>query len=194
MNVKAGFIIFCALLLGNSAFAQNIDSARHSPTRATIYSAALPGLGQAYNRNYWKIPVIYAGFGGLSYGVFFYQRQFKEFRRVYNDYSKELKEYQDAQNTDIPKPEKPNENLLVFGKKGYTPESVRAGRDHYRRYRDMFVIGVGAWYLLNVLDAYVYANLFDFDVSDNLSFRINPTVIPTANARLSPGLNISFSF
>ena len=181
MNVKVGFVIFfSALLLGNSAFAQDmsVDLIRkHSPTRATIYSAVLPGLGQAYNRNYWKIPIIYAGFGGIGYGFYFYQYRYNAFRTVYNA------------NRDNP----PSGTLTVLGNE-YTFENVRAARDFYRRYRDMCIIGASAWYLLNILEAYVYANLFDFDVSDDLSFRISPALMPTAHARLSPGLNISFSF
>ncbi|MDR1761207.1 MAG: DUF5683 domain-containing protein [Bacteroidales bacterium] len=170
----------CLLISINTAFAQttSVDEKQHSPTRATIYSAVLPGLGQAYNKNYWKIPIIYAGFGGIGYGLYFYQRQYMEFRDVYNTY----------------KDNPPEGTFSVLGTSGYTISTVQSARDYYRRYRDLCIIGASAWYLLNILEAYVYANLFDFDVSDDLSWRISPTLIPTTNARLSPGLNISFSF
>lgn len=173
MNIKVGFVIFfSALLLGNSAFAQDVSVdliKKHSPTRATIYSAVLPGLGQAYNHNYWKIPVIYAGGAAFAYGIYFYNDLYKDWEKKYNYYDDKLL----------------NE---------YTREGAREMRNGYRRWRDMCIIGTSAWYLLNILEAYVYANLFDFDVSDNLSFRISPTLMPTAHARLSAGLNISFSF
>jgi len=190
LKARISIVFTCLLLSVNAVFSQTtfFDISKPSPTRETICSAIAPGLGQAHNRNYWKIPIIYAGFGGLGYGMYFYQRQYKEYRNVYDEYRNAV---DDAKKNDNPPP---SSNLKVFGEYGYSPESVRARRDDFRRYRDMCIIGASAWYLLNILDAYVYANLFDFDVSDDLSFHISPSLIPTANARLSPGLNISFSF
>ncbi len=175
MKTRISIVFICLFISISSALAQtttNVDfTKKHSPTRATIYSAVLPGLGQAYNKNYWKIPVIYAGFGGLGYGIYFYQSYYNDFRNAYL-----------------------NEELTVGGNTYTTLEQVRVDRDWYRRNRDLCIIGASAWYLLNILEAYVYANLFDFDVSDDLSFRISPSLIPTANTRFTPGLNLSFSF
>ncbi|MDR2962694.1 MAG: DUF5683 domain-containing protein [Bacteroidales bacterium] len=180
MKQRLACILFCCSIFGaGSAHAHSalgIDSARHSPTRAIVYSAILPGLGQAYNRDYWKIPIIYAGFGGLGYGLYYYQGKYTTFRDAYNA---------NRDNTT---------GTINIGGIEYSLSNVRAGRDFYRRYRDMCIIGTSAWYLLNILEAYVYANLFDFDVSDNLSLHISPALMSTAQARIQPGLNLSFSF
>lgn len=174
--------VVCLLISTNSVFAQRskVDLEKHSATRATVFSAVLPGLGQAYNRNYWKIPVIYAGLGGIGYGLYFYQDYYQDFRSLYNKY-RHL-----SPSEIIPE--------TINNRNDYTLTNVREERDFARRWRDICIIGGTAWYLLNVLDAYVYANLFDFDVSDGLQVHVSPSLVPSVNARLNPGLNISFTF
>lgn len=130
---------------------------RHSPRKAALFSAALPGLGQIYNRKYWKLPIVYGGFAGLGFGVGFNHRNWRTysdaFRIVAND---------------------PAISSYTVDGRAYSQTQLRELKNYYKRNRDMFLIFTGVFYMLNIIDATVDAHLFDFDVSDNLSMRIEP--------------------
>ena len=131
----------------------------HLPNKATFLSALVPGLGQIYNQKYWKVPVIYAGFTG-----FLYYANYNNF--VYKKYKKELNAMTDNDpSTKSIYPDSYKENLLLL-------------KDNWRRYRDICYIGIGVIYIAQIIDADVDAYLFDFDVSDDLSFKVEPTMIP----------------
>lgn len=140
----------------------------HSPHKATIYSLALPGLGQAYNKKYWKIPIIYAGFGFLGYSIKINHTEMKKFTEAYRYV---------ANNETYPID---NEYITRYPN---TSDLLR-GRDFYRRKVELNIIYSAALYLLNVIDAAVDAHFFDYDVSDNLSMHLEPAIIPPQ----SPGL------
>lgn len=165
------------------------DVFKPNPTKAVIYSAIFPGLGQIYNRKYWKLPIVYGGFLGFSYAIAWNGR-------YYTDYSNG---YKDIMGDD---PTKDSwKNFLPYGQ---DPESVdkewlktvlKRRKDYYRRYRDLSIIGTIGMYALSMLDAYVDAQLFDFEMSPDLSFRIEPTIIQkTDYLANSFGLQCSFSF
>lgn len=135
----------------------------HSPHKATIYSLVLPGLGQAYNRKYWKIPIIYAGFGYLGYSIKTNHTEMKKFTEAYR-YVSNGETY-------------PIDNPYIV-KYPSTADLLR-GRDFYRRKVELNIIWSAALYLLNVVDAAVDAHFFDYDVSDNLALRIEPAIIPS---------------
>ncbi len=144
---------------------------KHSAHKATIYSLALPGLGQAYNKKYWKIPVIYAGFGALAYNISINNTEVKKFTAAYrfkmnNDTSAPVNEYVTRY---------PNVNDLL------------RGRDFYRRRVELSIIFTAAWYLLNVVDAAVDAHFFDYDVSENLSLNVQPIIIRTPEHPIGTG-------
>lgn len=132
----------------------------HSAKRATIYSAILPGLGQAYNKKYWKIPIIYAGFGTLIYFISTNGNEYRLFRDAYNlvatgdSLAYDSNEYVEKYNEDL--------NLL------------KEGRNYYRRNLELNYILAGLLYILNIVDASVDANLYNFDVSDEISLRFEP--------------------
>lgn len=128
----------------------------HSPKQAALLSAALPGLGQVYNKRYWKVPIIYIGFGALAYEASFLNKEYNFYRDLYN----EAKESETQ--------------TVVYNGDTYKAANVKEGRDYYRKYRDLTLIGVGVWYVLNVIDANVDAHFFDYDVSDDLTLNINP--------------------
>ena len=135
-------------------------------TKAVWYSVIFPGLGQIYNKKYWKLPIVYGGFVGIAYGLSFNQR-------YYTDYSIA---YRDAMGND------PNKQSY----KDFIPSSwtnmteiqrvMKRKKDFYRRYRDLSIIGLVAMYAVCMIDAYVDAELYTFDISPDLSFRIEPTV------------------
>ncbi|MCD7971834.1 MAG: DUF5683 domain-containing protein [Candidatus Azobacteroides sp.] len=145
-------------------------------TKAVWYSAIFPGLGQIYNRKYWKLPLIYGGFMGITYGLAFNQRN-------YTDYSIA---YRDAMSDD------PNANSYEdFVPGGWSEQQIRDAmkrkKDFYRRYRDLSIIGMIALYAACMIDAYVDAELYTFDISSDLSFQIEPRIVNDSNNYLSPG-------
>lgn len=148
------------------------------PRIATILSIVLPGAGQAYNKKYWKIPIIYAGLGGFGY-------MFVQNNTQYNYYRKNLiAEYDDD-------PETLNTSI-------YSGDQLIVQKAQYRKLRDFGVIGIGAFYLLNIVDANVDAHLTTFDVSDDLSLNIAPwnsfVYSSSASAKLVGGLSIKINF
>jgi hypothetical protein len=146
----------------------------HSPKKAAIFSMILPGLGQAYNKKYWKIPVVYAAAGGLMYSFQFNQSRYIKYRNAYSDRLNGI----------------PDDYI---GK--YSNDQLNTLFKYYNRYRDLTVIGFAALYAINIIDASVDAHLFTFDVSDDLSFNIHPTLINTANVNhytTALSLNIKF--
>ena len=169
--------------------AESIEK-KHSPKTAAILSAVLPGAGQIYNGSWWKVPVVYAGFAGIGYGLYFYQDYYKSFKTAYNDYRNPYLE----QGLNPPA----DTVLTVRGESGYSPVNVQQGRDFYRKYRDLCIIGLGLWYLANILDAYTEAHLFEFDVSDDLSIQWQPTFYyrqtSMATAALPSGIKFTVDF
>lgn len=132
----------------------------HSPTKATLFSAVLPGLGQLYNRKYWKIPVVYAGIGVIYYFAYTNGNEYRVVRDAYNYVSNG-----DTYETD---------NKYVI----YSATDLQTLRDYYRRNMELSWIVMGVWYVLNIIDATVDAHLFDYDIGDNLSLHLEPVIQP----------------
>ena len=167
----AGLIYWGSLLDG--AMNYHPDRQPH-PGRATIYSILLPGLGQAYNKEYWKIPIYY---GGLITSIHFLTTNNKNYWRFKNIHN-----------------EATNPDITYEGP--IDAETAKWYRDVYRRYRDYSVVATALIYLLQVMDANVFAYMHDFEVSDDISMKIEPTIIlPDYNAyALSPNTNSSVGF
>ncbi|HWB63659.1 MAG TPA: DUF5683 domain-containing protein [Chitinophagales bacterium] len=166
-----------------SGFGSSTDSLkkkpyRHSPLKAALFSAALPGLGQAYNKKYWKIPIVYAGFGGLAYAVYFTSVNFNGFKNAYR-----------AQVADPP-----NTNASYQGV--YDAATLKEYRDYYKKYLDIAAIGMGVWYILNIVDATVDAHLFEWNMKDDLSVSWQPAMLTTGTnyTSASAGVKISIHF
>lgn len=174
---------------------KNTRPFKPDPNKAVLYSAILPGLGQIYNKKYWKLPIIYGGFLGLTYAISWNGR-------MYNDYTAAYK----AIMSDDPRSP---ENAAIWGpfiEKGTDPKTIddsrvttlrgsfKRNRDSYRRYRDLSIIGAVALYGLCMIDAYVDAHLFDFDISPDLSLRIEPQVQADPFSQKTFGVQCSFKF
>jgi len=123
------------------------------PKKAMLYSIVLPGLGQAYNKSWWKIPVIYAGLGTCAYFAITNGKQYNNFHNALID----LGNHKVDQLNSI-----------------YLAGDLVNGENYYKRYRDLSYIAAAFVYLLNIVDANVDAQLHNFDVSDNISFRFTP--------------------
>lgn len=158
----------------------------HSPKKATIYSAILPGLGQAYNKKYWKIPLVYIGFGTIGYFIHWNNDNYKVMKTAYID----LTEGTGDSYLDI-KPDwidlEDDTDVESFA------TSISKQQDYYRRNRDLLIIGIIGFYGLNIIDASVDAHLFDFDMSEDLTFNWQPTMINT-NSQNVYGVHCTFTF
>lgn len=153
-----------------------LQSSVHSPKKASLLSAALPGAGQFYNKKYWKIPIVYIGYGALIYSAGFNSR-------FYRLYKNELISRQ--QNTG-------NLNLEL---ERYSDANLDELQSFYRRNRDLSYIGMALLYMINIVDATVDAHLFDFDMSDNLSLRISSNENDIiAQQFAQPRLKLSYKF
>jgi len=142
------------------------------PARASLYSAILPGLGQAYNGTYWKIPIFYGGFIACGYFVYFNNTQYLRYRTLYT-----LASVPDSQES---------------GR--YSVETLKYFKDSYRRYRDYSILAGALVYALNIIDANVFAHFQDFDISDDLSATFGPGVIMPLNYQFTNNLNPAFGF
>ena len=163
------------------------------PTRALWLSALCPGLGQVYNRRYWKLPIVVGAFVGLSYGTAWNNRMLSDYSRAYRDAmdnDPDTRSYMDFY------PPTVKESDLDMA---WLQKALRNKRNYYRRYRDICIIGMVALYLVNIVDAYVDASLAHFDISPDLSMKVRPAVMapaqPTASPlRASVGLQCAFNF
>lgn len=166
------------------------------PLRATWLAVIVPGLGQIYNRSYWKLPIVYGGLMGCGFAISQNGSKYEAYKQAYRDI------LADANNISSD----PNRSYNAILPEGYTIErmggvsnytSVLKDRQNtYRRYRDISIVVGILVYALSIIDAYVDAQLFDFDISDDLSINIEPqlyqdTYIP--NQR-SAELKLAISF
>jgi hypothetical protein len=153
------------------------------PAKAAFYSAVVPGLGQAYNKSYWKIPLVYATGGVIGYFIY-------DNNRKYQDYSQALRIRFDGDPLTIDKYAEDN----VYGEGRANDQgsrNLRSSKDFFRKYRDLdIILAVLAWGL-NVLEAHVDAHLKAFDVSEDLSLHFSPALNPlTGTSSYAGGVRI----
>ena len=145
----------------------------HSPHKATMYSALIPGLGQVYNKKYWKLPVIYGLTGAFIYAFDFNNDHFNKYKNAYAE--------MDAG------------NIIEF--EGYTDKEILLRlKDAYQRNRDLNVIVLAAIYMLNVVDATVDAHLYDYKITDDVSMNVQPLLKKTFDYQNTYGVSVQFSF
>ncbi|WP_329903601.1 DUF5683 domain-containing protein [Porphyromonas pogonae] len=139
-------------------------------SKKALLFAIIPGGGQVYNRKYWKLPIVWGAFTACAYAINWNNRTYKEYHNAYKDLAG-------------PNPAK-NTSWLAFAPIGTKPEdypkymqlrdNLKRGSDNYRRWRDLSIIVAVGVYALSILDAYVDAELFYFDISPDLSLRVKP--------------------
>lgn len=159
------------------------------PNRAMWLSAVLPGLGQVYNRRYWKLPLIIGGYVGLGYATSWNNRMLTDYTKAYSDAmdnDPNTKSYMDF----YPPTTKESDIDMAWLKK-----SLKAKKDYYRRNRDLCIISMVGLYMLCMVDAYVDASLAHFDISQDLSMRVKPAFInPGINRLPGVGLQCALNF
>ena len=135
-----------------------IRQRKHSPKTAT-WLALIPGAGQAYNRKYWKMPIVYAGFGATFYFAITNKDDYHLYRDAYD--------YKMGTNTDV------SDKAIEEAEK-YTPDNHITLRDYYRRNMELSWIIAAAWYVLQIIDANVDAHFFYYEISDDLTLHVEP--------------------
>jgi hypothetical protein len=146
------------------------------PTRAVWLSALCPGLGQIYNRRYWKLPIVIGGFMGLGYGASWNNGMLSDYTRAYYDLmdnDPSTKSYMDF----FP-PNTSEESL----NRSWLERVLKSRKDYFRRNRDLCIIGMVGVYLIAVVDAYVDASLTNFDISPDLSMQVVPALLRDTNS------------
>jgi hypothetical protein len=153
---------------------------KHIPRRATIYSAILPGLGQIYNRKYWKLPIVYAAIGIPAYTFFYNKTWYKKCQYALSV------AVNHSQGDSLAKVDPLLRNWATNG----NVNDIITYRDSYRKDQDYSVLYFLLFYGLNIVDATVDAHLRDFNVNSDLSFKIKPMII--AGPNMVAGFSVVF--
>ena len=168
-----GFLLFSVLCSAQKIKADDIKKMEQEdplrPARAAFYSAVLPGLGQAYNKRYWKIPLVYGAIGASIYTYDFNQKNYLRYRTAYK---RRIAGYNDDE----------FQGLIA------STDRLIDGQDFYKRNRDRSMLFIVGFYLLNILDANIDAHLKQYNVSSELSFKpyFDTTVnTPSAGMRIA---------
>ena len=156
----------------------SIIEKQHSPKKAALMSACLPGLGQIYNKKYWKLPIVYAGFGVLTYFIIFNADEYMNYKCAYIE--------------DINNNENGNYQVLV---KKYTSDELLSAREYYRRNLEISCLLTGLFYILTIVDAAVDAHLFSYNINNDLSLKLDPVITgPMFNQQFTSGIRLSIRF
>lgn len=159
------------------------------PTRAVWMSALCPGLGQIYNRRYWKLPIVVGAFMGLGYGTSWNNKQYQDYFNGYMDLMSGDPDKKSYMNFFPPNTDEDSLN------KDWLKSVLQSRKNYYRRNRDLCVICMVGVYLIAILDAYVDAQLAHFDISPDLTLDISPGFYAEPVSRkFSLGLNWAFTF
>ena len=166
---------------------------RRNAKRAMWLAIVLPGAGQIYNRKYWKLPIFYGGFVGCLYALSWNAQMYHAHSQAYVDLM-----------DNDPNTQSYNDFLhlgttIDESNKAHYQEIFRKRKDRYRKWRDLSVFALIGVYALSVIDAYVDASLSEFDISDDLSLRVAPTIIndqssrnPVKSSAIGVGCSLSF--
>lgn len=153
--------------------------AKPDPMRAVWMGAIIPGYGQIYNRSYWKLPIVYGGFMGCAYAIMRMNSQYTDYKTAYRDI------YTDIHANAVV--DDPSKSYVAILPEGYDLSRVggantwmgtlQNNQNTYRRYRDISIVATVLVYALSLIDAYVDAQLFDFDISPDLSLDMMPSPV-----------------
>lgn len=167
-----------------------------NPTKATWLALVIPGGGQIYNRKYWKLPIVYGGFAGCAYALTWNGKMYKDYQAAYVDAVNE--KWASSSITDLLPP-----GYIDRVSHSQITETLRKRKDTYRRWRDLSIFAFIGVYLISVVDAYVDAELSNFDIGPDLSMKVEPTLInnqtggyynPATLKDKSVGVQCSFRF
>lgn len=172
----------------SAAVAKKLKPFNPNPTRALWLSALCPGLGQIYNRRYWKLPIIVGAYVGLGYATAWNNRMLGDYTKAYRDAMDADPTTRSYMNFYPPTVDESSIDMEWLKK------ALKNKKDYYRRYRDICIIGMVAVYALSIIDAYVDASLAHFDISPDLSLRVHPEVnIGTSDSPVPTNVGVGCS-
>lgn len=163
----------------------------HSPHTATMYAAICPGLGQIYNKKYWKLPIVYGGIAALCYSIHFNGKYYDLYRRAYRDFI--IRDPNNKSYTEVLKRSNVTVEEAETVYADWFTNALKRKKDSYRRNRDLSYFGLIGVYLLQIIDANVDAHFFYFDVDDNISLRWQPNIDASPDGN-TVGAHISLTF
>ncbi|MFW9597269.1 MAG: DUF5683 domain-containing protein [Paludibacter sp.] len=166
------------------------ETFKPNPARAVWMGAIIPGYGQIVNRSYWKLPIVYAGFLGCAYAITLNSSRYGIYKQAYRD----ITDSNDATKSyEYLFPDGYDISSFPGGMTGLE-NNLKSFYEQYRRYRDMSIIITVAYYALTLVEAYVDAQLFDFDISTDLSMHLRPALMQSISGRnTTPGVQISLN-
>ncbi len=178
-------VLIDSTVIATDTLLQEIQVSTFDPDamRAVWLSALCPGLGQIYNRRYWKLPIVVGGFTGLIYATTWNSRMFSDYQQAYldvTDTDPNTKSYMDFF------PPYYTEDMID---QAWLKNVLKTRKDAYRHYRDYCIVGMVALYLVCIIDAYVDAEMYHFDISTELAMNVKPALIPTS-LTLQPALGL----
>jgi hypothetical protein len=185
MCLQTGNFLFSQVIVTADTTISKTDSTKtkkekkiHKPTipwKAAMMSGFLPGLGQIYNRKYWKLPIVWGAIATTTYFIIDNQTKYIGFRDAYRSWV--------------------NDSIINPGYEAYqyNPTGLKNERDNYERTRNIMIIVTAALWTLNIVDAAVDAHLSTFDVGPNLSMKIAPATYFNA-FQTQPGIGVSVTF
>ncbi|GHT39413.1 hypothetical protein FACS189437_02680 [Bacteroidia bacterium] len=198
IEISEGFLSFADSLALPAGLAKETVKFKPDPKKAILYSALFPGLGQIYNRKYWKLPIVYGGFLGCAYAISWNGTQYRGYKQAYSDFTDNdpntkaweaynYKYYYTGKEEDPAKWDVSSFNNFK--------SRLKSGKDYFRRNLELsYIITVGV-YAIFMIDAYVDAQLFEFDISEDLSLKLDPVIFErTAYNSKSFGLQCSITF
>jgi hypothetical protein len=147
---------------------------RFNPRKALFLAAVFPGMGQAYNNAYWKLPIVYGGFYAGIYVVSFYQKSYLQYKGQLFDLL--------------------NDPTITTSPSGFNQEQLRTLINKTRRQRDYFSILTGLWYILQIVDAHVDAHLKEFKLNPQLHVKLEPMVESDQLTGRNSGVSLKFKF
>ena len=165
--------------------------------RAVWMGAVIPGYGQIYNRSYWKLPIVYGAFMGCAYAITWTNG-------IYTDYKTAYRDILTDSSKGVVSEDDPTKSYIAILPDGYTlgrvggasgwTNTLNNRQNTYRRYRDLSIVATVLVYALSLIDAYVDAQLFDYDISDDLSLQYDPTIHHDPFGNTSTELHIALRF
>ena len=159
------------------------------PNKSIWFALAIPGAGQIYNRKYWKLPIIYGGFVGCAYALSWNGKMYKDYSQAYQDIMSDNPQnnsYMNFLGPGISQDE-------VLSDLSYYQSLFQRRKDLYRRQRDLSIFAFIAVYLLSIIDAYVDAELSNFDISNDLGMTLEPTIFNDVSRNRPQGVGLQCS-
>jgi hypothetical protein len=186
-------------VVAGKALLDSLDSGKKTKftpkPRTAVLLSIIPGAGQAYNRDYWKMPFVIAAFVGVGYDIQWQTRRYKDYRKAYFSFFDE---------NGVRLSGKATADVVIrqgmFNFSGKTEikqgqyDQIKRGKDFYRRWRDYGYVFLGASYALSAIEAYVAAHLKSFDISEDLTIKVHPSAVQPGAAGVAPGVRLVFGF